>query len=194
MQLFGFKNSFVQKLLRELVTDLNGIAEQRLSLCNDTSILELDDSRQNVCRHPDLISCLGRPQVKGKTSKRCGSKNVKLHGGKKARPEELTGSSVTSIKRQVSEENKAQNTGVSASMHITPSVGKSPNCFSPKMNFSSSQIISDDQEGRIVHEEISGFVDSKNSLDVEITDSFSKEDYVSALCNFSSFSRNLVND
>ncbi|KAI9105096.1 hypothetical protein K1719_022812 [Acacia pycnantha] len=180
LELFGFKNSFVQRLLRELVADLNGIAEQSLNLCNEASRLEHDDSRQNVGTHPDLLPCPGGPHVKGKRGRRCESKNGKLRGGtvlKRPRTQEFTCSSIASIKRKVSEDNEAQNTGVSAPMQIASSVGESPNCFSLKNGFSSNQIISNDQERRTAHAKTSGVVDAKNSKALEITDSFSKDDH-----------------
>ncbi|XP_054823161.1 uncharacterized protein LOC129321425 isoform X2 [Prosopis cineraria] len=181
LELFGFKNSLVQRLLRELVADLNGIAEQSMNSCNEISRIEHDDSRQNVGIHPDSLLCLARPQVKGKRGRRRESKNVKSRGEtifKRPRPHEFTCSRIASIKRKVSEGNEAQKTGVSASMRMTSSVGGSPNCFSLKNGFSSNQIVSGDQEGRTVHAETtSGFVDSKNSKAVAVADRFSKVEH-----------------
>ncbi|KAK4263611.1 hypothetical protein QN277_029000 [Acacia crassicarpa] len=180
LELFGFKNSFVQRLLRELVADLNGIAEQSLNLCNEASRLEHDDSRQSVGTHPDLLPCPGGPHVKGKRGRRCESKNGKLRGGtvlKRPRTQEFRCSGIASIKRRVSEDNEAQNTGGSAPMQIASSVGESPNCFSRKNGFSSNQIISHDQERRTVHAKTSGVVDAKNNKALEITDSFSKDEH-----------------
>lgn len=215
MQLFGFKNPFVQRLLRELVADLNGVAEQSLNLCDEISEIRHDDCSQSVGTHPDLLLCLRRPHVTGKRSKRSDNKNVNIHGGtslKRPRPQEFTCSSIaskfktegclnlgSSITHDFSAKEKETHnqTGASASMHLVSSVGESADCFSLKNGLLLNQIdISDDQQGRAVHaERTSGIADSTNVKAVEIIDSFSKEEEpVSTLMNFCSVTGNQLNE
>ncbi|CAK7326230.1 unnamed protein product [Dovyalis caffra] len=73
IEFFGFKNPFVQRLLRELVANINGIAEQNLlspSFCNGVSRTEQNNQFPDALTHPDLLPYLARSQVKGKRSKR----------------------------------------------------------------------------------------------------------------------------
>ncbi|XP_061995172.1 uncharacterized protein LOC133713061 isoform X3 [Rosa rugosa] len=74
VEFFGFKNPFVQRLLRELATDVNGAAEQSLlpsSSCNGASRTDVDN------RSPEAYSDLGRPQITGKRSRKRESGNAK---------------------------------------------------------------------------------------------------------------------
>lgn len=73
MQFFGFKNPFVQRLLRELVANINGVAEQSLlssSFSNGASGTEHINRCPEACTHTDILPYLTRPQVTGKRSKR----------------------------------------------------------------------------------------------------------------------------
>uniref|UniRef100_A0A6N2M7V0 FYR C-terminal domain-containing protein n=1 Tax=Salix viminalis TaxID=40686 RepID=A0A6N2M7V0_SALVM len=73
IEFFGFKNPFVQRLLRELVTNINGIAEQSPlspSFSNESSRTELNNRCTDACTSPNLPPFLARSQVKGKRSKR----------------------------------------------------------------------------------------------------------------------------
>ena len=73
MQFFGFKNPFVQRLLRELVTNINGIAEQGPlppSFSNESSRTELNNRCTDARTSPNLPPFLARSQVKEKRSKR----------------------------------------------------------------------------------------------------------------------------
>lgn len=213
MQLFGFKNPFVQRLLWELVADLNGKAEQSLNISNEISKIEHDDCSQNVGTYSDLLLCLGRPHVTGKRSRRCENKNVKLHGEtflKRSRPQESTCSSIASniktksinlgspITHDVLEESEAHNhTSALAPMHIMSSVRESASCFSLKNGLPLNHIdIYDYQKGRDLHaERTSGVVDSTNGIATEIADSISKEEeHVSTLLNFCSVTGNLLNE
>ncbi|KAJ6768432.1 TRANSFORMING GROWTH FACTOR BETA REGULATED protein 1, partial [Salix koriyanagi] len=73
IEFFGFKNPFVQRLLRELVTNINGIAEHSPlspSFSNGSSRTELNNRCTDACTSPNLPPYLARSQVKGKRSKR----------------------------------------------------------------------------------------------------------------------------
>lgn len=71
MQFFGFKNPLVQRLLRELVANVNGTAERNLSSsCNLDSKVDNDSCNPYTCTFPDLQPYLERPQFTGKRSRR----------------------------------------------------------------------------------------------------------------------------
>jgi hypothetical protein len=56
VQFFGFKNQLVQRLLRELVANVNGTAERSLfssSSVNGASKTEHDSRRPDACTYPD---------------------------------------------------------------------------------------------------------------------------------------------
>lgn len=56
MQFFGFKNQLVQRLLRELVANVNGTAERSLfssSSVNGPSKTEHDSRHSDACTYPD---------------------------------------------------------------------------------------------------------------------------------------------
>ncbi|GLT36955.1 hypothetical protein SLA2020_113000 [Shorea laevis] len=73
VEFFGFKNPFVQRLFRELVTNVNGTAEVNLlssSFCNGASALEHGSLFEKSSTYPDLLSQLFRLKVKKKRSAR----------------------------------------------------------------------------------------------------------------------------
>lgn len=81
LQFFGFKNPFVQRLLRELVANVNRTSESSLlssSFCNKPGKLEdanlYADARTNL----NLLSYLAKPQSRKKRSRRSGIANKKL--------------------------------------------------------------------------------------------------------------------
>lgn len=94
IQLFGFKNSYVQRLLRELAANLNGMAERSLlssSFCNGASSTENTTGCTKACTYPDLLAYLATPQIKGKRSvkpKTTRKKSDRVTGVKKLRLEE----------------------------------------------------------------------------------------------------------
>lgn len=96
MQFFGFRNSFVQRLLRELVADVNGTAKQSLpssSFCNGASGKEHDTESSDRCIYPDLQQYLARSRVTAKRSRKHKIMNEKSIIGvhlKKSRSEDLT--------------------------------------------------------------------------------------------------------
>lgn len=94
VELFGFKNSYVQRLLRELAANLNGMAERSLlssSFCNGASSTENTTGCTKACTYPDLLAYLATPQIKGKRSvkpKTTRKKSDRVTGVKKLRSEE----------------------------------------------------------------------------------------------------------
>ncbi|XP_022776714.1 uncharacterized protein LOC111318239 isoform X2 [Durio zibethinus] len=74
VEIFGFKNPFVQRLLRELVANVNEAAERSLlssSFCNGAPKMEHDNRSSTICTAPDLLPYLARPQIRKKRSTRC---------------------------------------------------------------------------------------------------------------------------
>lgn len=92
VQFFGFKNSFVQRLLRELVADINGAAERNLlssSFCNGASSSKHDNQNSGACAYPDFQPYLQRAPVTKKRSRKnevTNRKPVGRSGFKKPRP------------------------------------------------------------------------------------------------------------
>ncbi|KAJ6899727.1 hypothetical protein NC652_026008 [Populus alba x Populus x berolinensis] len=69
IQVFGFKNPFVQRLIRELVAIINEIAEQNPlspSFHDGASRTEQNNRSPDASTHPDLLPYLPRSRVKGK--------------------------------------------------------------------------------------------------------------------------------
>ncbi|KAF9620105.1 hypothetical protein IFM89_010755, partial [Coptis chinensis] len=72
-QIFGFRNALVQRLLRDLVSNVNGNTEKNLSstsLCNEACIIEPDDQFPESCTRPDLLPFLIKPQSTRKKSRK----------------------------------------------------------------------------------------------------------------------------
>ncbi|KAK8265527.1 hypothetical protein V6Z12_D12G183500 [Gossypium hirsutum] len=96
VEFFGFKNPFVQRLLRELVANVNGTAERSLlysSFCNGASRMDNDNGSSTICTASDLLPYLARPQIRKKRSTRCEkmqSKLVDRPGLKRPRSKDLT--------------------------------------------------------------------------------------------------------
>ncbi|OMO93525.1 hypothetical protein CCACVL1_06455 [Corchorus capsularis] len=94
VEFFGFKNPLVQRLLRELVANVNGTAEQSLlslSYCDEASRMEQDNRSPSICSPPDVLPHLARPQVRKKRSTRCDqNKSVNGTGLKRLRSKDLT--------------------------------------------------------------------------------------------------------
>ncbi len=95
MQFFGFKNLLVQRLLRELVANVNGTAERSLfssSFRNEASRTEHDSPRSEACTFPNLLPYLARPQNTGKRSRKrevISTKSVNGARLKRTRPQDL---------------------------------------------------------------------------------------------------------
>ncbi|GMI99857.1 hypothetical protein like AT1G26330 [Hibiscus trionum] len=96
VEFFGFKNPFVQRLLRELVATVNGTAERSLlssSFCNDASRMENDNGSSTLSTAPDLLPYLARPQIRKKRNTSCEIMQSKLadrHGLKRPRSKDLS--------------------------------------------------------------------------------------------------------
>ncbi|KAL9420573.1 hypothetical protein AB3S75_038191 [Citrus x aurantiifolia] len=92
VEFFGFKNSFVQRLLRELVADINGAAERNLlssSFCNGASSSKHDNQNSGACADPEFQPYLQRAPVTKKRSRKnevTNRKPVGRSGLKKPRP------------------------------------------------------------------------------------------------------------
>ncbi|KAM7468461.1 hypothetical protein LguiB_016023 [Lonicera macranthoides] len=69
---FGFKNPYVQRLLRELVANVNGTAESSLlstRICDGVSGTKHNTECVESCTSPDLPPCLPKPVVAVKSRK-----------------------------------------------------------------------------------------------------------------------------
>ncbi|XP_068653903.1 LOW QUALITY PROTEIN: uncharacterized protein [Aristolochia californica] len=72
VELFGFRNPLVQRLLRELVASLHGTAEQSLvspNSCDDNSRVKHETQIPDSCKYPDLVSYLEEQQNTGRSGK-----------------------------------------------------------------------------------------------------------------------------
>lgn len=84
----------MQRLLRELAANFNGMAERSLlssSFCNGASSTEHTTGCPKPCTYPDLLAYLAKPQIKGKRSvkpKITRKKSDRVTGVKKLRSEE----------------------------------------------------------------------------------------------------------
>lgn len=89
MQFFGFKNPFVQRLLREMAANVNGTAERSLlplSFCNRASGTDVDN------HSPEPCSFVATPRITGKRSRRrelVNSKSFSSASIRRSRPEYL---------------------------------------------------------------------------------------------------------
>ncbi|XP_050373317.1 uncharacterized protein LOC126790971 isoform X2 [Argentina anserina] len=123
VEFFGFKNLFVQRLLRELAADIDGAAERSLlasSFCNGASSTDVDN------RSPEAGLDQGRPKITGKRTRKCESGNRKSSsrtGIKRTRTEDLV--SVSKALNPVEENKRHSNSGkpMSSSLneeHVIP--------------------------------------------------------------------------
>ena len=109
IQFFGFKNPFVQRLLRELAADIDGATERSLlpsSFCNGASGSDVDN------RSPEARSVPERPQITGKRSRKHVSGNGKSSSRtdiKRTRTEDLV--SVAEASSSVKENKRHSNDG-----------------------------------------------------------------------------------
>ncbi|KAI4357999.1 hypothetical protein L6164_001908 [Bauhinia variegata] len=197
LELFGFKNPLIQRLLRELVADINGTAEQSLvssNLCDGISRIGHDDCRPNSGTSPDLLLFPGKPQVTGKRSRGCEIKRTKSHGGtllKRSRPLELTHRSRTSKRKN--ERNLSQGisvahygsekeievtdqTGALATLSLMSSEKESTNHFSSKHGFPLNDVSNDPTGGDVPPRRTSELVDSRSCRSTEIAEKCTEED------------------
>ncbi|KAJ8774514.1 hypothetical protein K2173_016960 [Erythroxylum novogranatense] len=74
VEFFGLKNPLVQRLLREMMANVNGSAEQSLassSFLNEACRTYPIDKYPDERALPDLLSCFSTPRITGKRNKRC---------------------------------------------------------------------------------------------------------------------------
>ncbi|XP_048134764.1 uncharacterized protein LOC115752852 isoform X2 [Rhodamnia argentea] len=79
-EFFGFKDPLVQRLLRELVANVDGIAEPNLlssSFCGGPSLTEQVLRCPSSCSYPDLLACLVEPRITRKRSRRPENKGTR---------------------------------------------------------------------------------------------------------------------
>lgn len=197
IQLFGFKNQFIQRLLRELVSDINGIVERSLvssNFCNEVSKTQHDDCHPNVGTNSDLLLSRKRPGVTRKRT-RCELKNKESNVRSRPQSLELACSKASDAKNETTvgqgsitshngseDEDAAYNQiDVSPSLPIMSSVGQITNCISSQNGLLLNPIdISEDKKGGAVpSERQTGFVDSANQKTTERTENLSTEKLVS---------------
>ncbi|XVF85783.1 hypothetical protein PTKIN_Ptkin17bG0145400 [Pterospermum kingtungense] len=191
VEFFGFKNPFVQRLLRELMANVNGTAERSLlssSFCNGASRIEHENRSSNICSAPDLLPYLAKSQIRKKRSTRCEIMQSKLVNGpglKRPRSKDLTydakdsnsvqGNQVKpkhglSIANTASEEEHDQFPGASA-VH-SQSVRVDHNYSSAKDVFSLKSVDFSDQHGE--KEAKNKFASSLYAKSSSVTNSTSK--------------------
>ncbi|KAL0003640.1 hypothetical protein SO802_011201 [Lithocarpus litseifolius] len=111
VEFFGFKNQLVQRLLRELVANVNGTAERSLlssNFCNGASRTDHDIRHPDACTVPDLLPFLAKPQNKGKRSRKREIISAKAVNGarlKRSRPQDLVYDADTSRLTQENQRN-----------------------------------------------------------------------------------------
>ncbi|KAL5063273.1 hypothetical protein RYX36_025010 [Vicia faba] len=172
LELFGFKNQLILRLLRELVADINAIADRSLvssNISNEVSKTE----------HDDLLISLGGSCITGKRS-RCELKNKKLNG--RSRPlrenETALGPTSSAIHNGSEDEGVAHpQVDVSPSLKIMSSVGKRSNCISSQNGLPlNHNDISGNKVGRgVPSERQTGFLQSASCKTTEITENLSTE-------------------
>lgn len=90
MQFFGFKNPFVQRLLRELAANVNGIAERNLCSSINLGSKEDNDSHcPDTCRYPNLLPYL-QTVKRSRRQEIINDKSVSGENLKKPRPQDPT--------------------------------------------------------------------------------------------------------
>ncbi|CAJ2637524.1 unnamed protein product [Trifolium pratense] len=193
LELFGLKNQVIQRLLRELGADINGIVERSIvssNISNDVSKTQHDDCHPNVGTSPDLLVSLKRARVTGKRS-RCELKKKKLNGRSGPQSVELACSSASDVKNETTlvQRSSTTNNGlededgahnqidVSPSLSIKPSVGKTSNCIASQNDqlLNPIDISEDKKAGAVPSERQTGFLSSANKKSTEITENLSTE-------------------
>ncbi|XP_077217044.1 DNA binding protein isoform X2 [Tasmannia lanceolata] len=84
IELFGFRNPLVHRLLRDLVANVNGIAEKSLmspNICSGASRLEHEPPSPDLRTYPDLLPYLGKQQSTGKRSRKHKNKTINAISG-----------------------------------------------------------------------------------------------------------------
>ncbi|XP_027916913.1 uncharacterized protein LOC114176166 isoform X1 [Vigna unguiculata] len=193
LEFFGFKNQSIQRLLRELVTNVNEIAERSLvspNTCEGVARADHDDCCPNVGTYPNLLLYLGKSHVTRKRS-RCELKNKKLNVRARPQSPELIGSEPSNVKNEKSRGQGSSTThyssevtevhnhiGVPAPLQRASSVCKSSNCISSKNDFllNPLEIYNNKEVGAVPSEGSAGFLFSENCRAKELTENLSTEE------------------
>ncbi|XP_058070516.1 uncharacterized protein LOC131219413 isoform X2 [Magnolia sinica] len=115
VELFGFRNPHVQRLLRELAANVNGTAERSSihpNFCNGASSLEQEIRSPESCTYPDLLPYLGKRQSTGKRSrkqKKIAKSSISGANLKRFRSQELLNDAMVGIARKVNRGNRVDN-------------------------------------------------------------------------------------
>ncbi|KAK6242610.1 hypothetical protein SCA6_007999 [Theobroma cacao] len=188
VEFFGFKNPLIQRLLRELVANVNGTAERSLlssRFCNGASIMEHDNRSSSICTPPDLLPYLARSQIRKKRSTRCEiMQNKNEPGLKRPRSKDLTCDAEASNLVQGNQKNpkhgfphtasKEENEKLSVASAVhSKSVGEDNNYSSAKDGFQLKSVDFSDHHGE--KEVKSKFVSSQNAKSTRVANSTSKE-------------------
>ncbi|KAK7346135.1 hypothetical protein VNO80_20650 [Phaseolus coccineus] len=192
LEFFGFKNQSIQRLLRELVTNVNEIAERSLvspNIREGVARTNNDNCCPNLGAYPDLLHYLGKQHVTGKRS-RCELKNKKLNVQARPQSPEFICSGPSNVKNEKShgqgssttlygsEVHEVQNhIGVPAPLQRAPSVCKSKNCISSKNEFLLNPLeISDNKVGAMPSKGSAGFLFSQSCRAKELAENLSTEE------------------
>ncbi|XP_019422414.1 PREDICTED: uncharacterized protein LOC109332026 [Lupinus angustifolius] len=194
LEFFGFKNPFIQRLLRELVADINGIAERSLVSSNfgdGMSRAEHDNCAIDLGTHPDLLLCLERPHITGKRS-RHEIKSKSSYREVRPHSQELTCRRASNVKNDKNLGQGSSTThsgsdeeiglrnhiGVSSSLQVISPASESNTGISSKNGLLLNPMpLSDDKKvGSIPSKLPSGFINSKNCKTTEINAKLSTEE------------------
>ncbi|KAF9591574.1 hypothetical protein IFM89_004628 [Coptis chinensis] len=121
VEIFGFRNALVQRLLWDLVSNVNGTAEKNLSstsLCNEACIIEPDEQFPESCTRPDLLPFLIKPQSTRKRSRKHNTATTHTASGperKKHQAHNVSDNAEFSITRK---ENQKNHTGEDCQVDI----------------------------------------------------------------------------
>ncbi|KAI5419480.1 hypothetical protein KIW84_043596 [Lathyrus oleraceus] len=172
LELFGFKNQFILRLLRKLVADINGIAERSLVSSNFSNEVSKTE-------HGDLLISPGGSRVTGKRS-RCELRNKKLNDrSRPLRKNETTLGQRSSAIHNGSEDEDVSHNQVdgSPSLKIMSSVGKRSNCISSQngLPLNHNDISGNEIERVVPSERQTGFLYSASCKSTEVTENLSRE-------------------
>ncbi|XP_047170915.1 uncharacterized protein LOC124839211 isoform X2 [Vigna umbellata] len=167
LEFFGFKNQSIQRLLRELVTNVNEIAERSLVSPNTyegVARADHDDCCPNVGTYPDLLLYLGKPHVTRKRS-RCELKNKKLNVRARPQSPEFICSEPSNVKNE-----KSCGQG-SSTTHYGSEVPEVHNHIKNRLEISNNKEV-----GAMPSEGTTGFLFSESCRAKELTENLSTEE------------------
>lgn len=127
MQFFGFKNTFVQRLLRELATNVGGPAEQSLLISAGAHETNYQLQGKPSDPDPDLVTCLSKSHAKGKRGRPNGTP-LKL-----PQKEEGTNNVSSSTSKQRDQSNsRSSDLSTSADANKVPGICCTPGSLGPQ--------------------------------------------------------------